>query len=470
MAAQFQRYPSSSESIRALARKSGDSATAIAALRRDVDSGHKAALSEAAGDLNSAMGPMIGPFLANASEVARGAIWASCQLERFADAIDTYNTTSTEPRSISKLNAAYDGLDGDPLRRGERALIEEKGRLDGELDAAARTVARNLDRDPTDQQVLREWKAGNLPVAAIAAWPDLRLKLTELPFGATNTAISAAGLRNLSDERLADALADPDLNLSVRAAILDASPDAVAILAREWKLAHDTETRTDGLCRINSNGQIVGPDGRLYYVTIPGGPPESGVPVMRPMNDNILDDGAGSGWTTLGSRDGEIAYGKEIDWGDQVAFVLAGTAGTGKPIGEWQSIGEDQSQYIRTTDGSVTIVDGTEPPFEPTNEPTWGPLPERYWIDPLAGYDKKTSAAWLISSGLEGLNNAQQAENNRHYATEVVFQENADGELRAVINMYQVQSNGAEIRIQQGYGTVDPETGDIVPATPPDDD
>ena len=462
-------YPASSESIRNIARKTAGSGTSFVDVRHRLDSSHSAALTEAAGDLHGAMGPMVAPYMANASHAARAAIWAACQLERFADAIDTYNLTSTNPRSISKLNAAYDELDGDPLGRDVRELIQEKHLLEGALDDAAATIASNIGREPTDAEIEHAWKAGNLPVAAIGAWPELKLRLTDLPTGATDPAITRAGLRHLSDERLAEALADPDLNLEVRNAIIESRSGAVAILARNWELTRDTKTRADMLCRPNSNGQIVGPDGRLYNVTIPGDAPESDIPVLGPMNDSIPDDGAGSGWTTVGSKDGDIAYGDEIDIGDKIAFVLAGTAGLGKPIGHWQSIGPEQSTYMTTHDGSVTLNDGTNPPQEP-GRPVFGPYPDSMTPPEHNNMYRASNAAFVAIAGLEGLTNAQQAEFNRHYGTEVVFQENDNGELRAIINLNQVQSNGEEIRIQQGYATVDPVTGKIVPYTEPSDE
>ena len=426
-------------------------------------------MNEAAGDLHTMMGPLVTPFVADSSKVSRQAIWAACQLEKFADAIDVYNDTSSDPRSISKLNSAYEDLEPDGLGRGQRALQNEKERLDAQLDDAANAVARNLDREPTNGEILREWKTGNLPVAAIGAWPGLKLKLTDLPTLATNSAITVAGLRHLSDERLAGALENPELNLSVREAILEERPEAVAILSRNWELTRDTMTGADFMCRPNSNGQIVGPDGRLYNVTIPGDAPESDIPVMGPMNDNILDDGANSGWTTLGSRDGDIAYGEEIDIGDKIAFVLAGTAGLGKPMGDWQSIGADQSQYVHMTDGSVTLNDGTQAPTE-GGRPPLGPYPDSMTPPDHNNMYRGSNAAFIAITALEGMNNAQQAEFNRHYATEVVFQEGENGERRAVINLYQTQTDGEDIRIKQGFATVDPETGDIVPHYDPPDD
>ena len=410
MSAQFSRYPASSDSIRAIARRSSDAATSIDGLHGDVDRGHRAALTEAEGDLHTFMGPMLAPFKSDASQVSRQAIWASCQLELFADAIDVYNETSTDPRSINKLNAAADDLEDDGLRRGHQTLLQEKERLDADLDDAANAVARNLDRKPSNKEILREWKAGNLPLAAIGAWPGLGLKLTDLPTLSTNTAITVSGLRhisqvrNLSDKRLAGALVDPELNLSVREAILKERPGAIAILSRNWKLSRDMSNRADWMCRPNSQGQIVGPDGRLYNVTVPGEAPKSDpdVPKMSPLNDNIPDDGTKTGWKTLGSRDGEIAFGEKQDWADHTAHLFAGLAGTGNSTSDWQSIGKDHSLYVRMNDGSVALNDGTGAPNE-GDHPPLGPVPDSMVPkNPDNRWDKSNNGTFLLLSALEG--------------------------------------------------------------------
>lgn len=468
MSPHYERYPASSNAVRGIARRTSGSGTTINDLQGKVDTAHRSALSEAAGDVKEAMQPTTAPFKANATEVTRAALWASCQLEVFADAIDVYNDTSSDPRSISKLNAAYEDLDGDPLARGLRALNREKERLDAQLDDAATSVASKIDRSPTDQEIREAWADGNLPVAAISAWPGAGLKLTDLPFTATNTAVTPGGLSHLSDDELATALANANLNESIRDAIIENRPGAVAALNKDWNLT-TASTRPAMECSMDgdrTSGQIVGPDGRLYTVTIPGPRPESDVPVMGPQNDAIPDDGAGSGWATLGSRNGSMAFGDPIDASDRVAWVLSGLDG---PVGEWQSIGSDQQNYVTTTDGSANINDGSQPRPD-TEAPPTGPIPDSQLPpDPStrARVERGIGAVSLVTSGLEGLNAAQQAEYNRHYASEVVFQENAEGERRAVIDLYQVQSNGDELRVDIGHGEINRDTGEIERYTPP---
>lgn len=65
--------------------------------------------------------------------------------------------------------------------------------------------------------------------------------------------------------------------------------------------------------------------------------------------------------------------------------------------------------------------------------------------------------------GLEGLNNAQQAENNRHYVSQIVFQENVDGRRRAVINLYQVMADGTQVFVKSSHGVINPD-GTVSPA------
>ena len=465
---QYARYPASSASVREIARRSSGSATTINDVERKVNSAHGDALAEAAGDVNESIQPLTAPFKGDASAVTRAAIWASCQLEKFADAIDVYNDTSADPRSISKLNSAHEQLDADPVAQGARALDREKLRLDQQIDDAASAVATNIGREPAENEILEEWEAGNLPVAAISAWPAAGLKLTDLPFGAQNTAVTAGGLSHLSDDELADALADADLNESVRDAIIENRPGAVTALNEDWDL-DSASTRPYGYCTpdgATKSGMIVGPDGRLYEVTIPGPRPASDTPMIGRPNDAIPDDGANSDWTTVGSRDGSMAFGDPVDASDRVAWVLSGVGG---PIGEWQSVGSDQGDYVTTVDGAAYLNDGTQPQQIP-EAPVTGPVPDSHMPpDPTtrARVERGMGALSLVTSTLEGLNGAQQAEYNRHYASEVVFQENSEGELRAVINLYQVQSDGEELRVDIGHGQVDLETGDIERYTPP---
>lgn len=487
----FEKYPASSDSLRELARNASGSGSAFVDVRGKLDSGHRDALDEVSDDLNGAIGPTIEPYMANASQAAQAAIWAACQLEIFADAVDAYNETSSDPRSIEKLNAAFDDLASNEIRHAAGPLNREKARLEAELDDAASSVSSALENGPTEADLKREWQAGNLSVAAIVAWPGLGLSLTDLPVDLKNSAITEAGLGHLSDEKLANALGDAQLNLEVREAILESRKDAVEKFQEDWKptvqpgLGRDS---TDSNAE-NVSGLIVGPDGHVYPVGIPQDRPASDTPVLEAQGDVIPDDGTGSGWTTVNRSQGEVAFGEEIDLSAQTTFAILGASarhGLTNPSGEWQSIGKDQGEYLVFKGEATYVADGTETPADP-KRPQLGPYPEEmrpgddeYRNRPdsyrhmseeeyrrSANAYRPSDAATLAIGTLEGLSNAQQAEFNRHWITEVVLQENESGERRAVINMYQVQTNGEDLRVGHLYGTVDPETGELTSYSDP---
>ncbi|UPK77070.1 hypothetical protein MU582_10665 [Nocardioidaceae bacterium SCSIO 66511] len=457
----YEYYSADAGSVREIARRSNGSADSIAGVERTVDSDHRAAISEAAGEVQEAIRPTTTPFKGDASQMTRKAIWSACQLEKFADAIDEYNKTSCDPRSIDSLNAAYDKLTKDKKDSGGRALDVEKGRLDTQIDDAANEVATNLDREPTNEEIRLEWAEGNLAAAAVSAWPGANLKLTDLPTLGRDTAITKDGLAHFSDAELAKVLGNPDLNWSVRELIAGNRPEAVAEFAKDWKL--EDNVHPGGTCLPgvgHSTGRIIGPDGLLYDLAIPGDAPPTDGPVMRPQYDAIPDDGPGSGWNTVMSQDGSLAFGDPVDASDTIAWILSGA----KPYGEWQSVGADQYDYVVTDNGVAYLNDGTTAPPD-VEKPVTGPIPDSQ--KPPPSVERKLGALSLAISGLEGLSAAQQAEYNRHYSSEVVFQENEDGSRRAIINTYQVQGNGEDLRIKMGYATVDPTTGELVPYTPP---
>lgn len=472
----FPPYPATSAAVRTAARQTRGAADAVDGVRHSFKRRHRRAIREVEGDIAGRVyDGFVGPVDATAVELLRGGIWAAAQLEVFADAIDVYNETSINPRSIRKLNEAYatatQNKDEDPDLRADLKL--EKRVLEAYLDDVALDVAANLDRDPSAHELLALWQAGNLPMSAIGAWAHLDLKLTDLPLGLRDTAITAEALGRLTDQQLVDLLRDPSLSIGIRQTILETQPDAVALLNEQWQLTTAGISNQNPECILNSSGQIVGPDGRLYTILTPGEAPpplDPNIPILTSPNDFIGDDNGAGPWHTLGSRDGKITYGEPVDLSSKIAFVLAGTALTGKPIGEWQSIGADQEQYVTTYDGVAQVNDGTQPP-EPAERPIMGPIPDSHlpyepWnvggLPPNNTIDRSFGATWIAINGLEGLNNAQQAEYNRHYSTEVVFQESVDGQLRAVINIYQVQSNGEEVQVGHSYGEVGPD-GTIVP-------
>ncbi|UPK77071.1 hypothetical protein MU582_10670 [Nocardioidaceae bacterium SCSIO 66511] len=427
--AHYEYYPATSGSVRGIARQSNGSADAIAGVESNVESDHRAAISEAAGDAQTAIKPITKPIVGDAAQVKRRAIWSACQLEKFADAIDKYNKTSSDPRSIDRLNKAFDKLTKEKKDSGGRALDVEKGRLDTQIDDAAEQVANNLDREPTDAEVRLEWRAGNLPASAVMAFPGAHLKLGDLPPGTADTAITEDGLKAFTDGGLADVLADPDLNSKVRDLILDTRQGAVDEFAKDWKMGD--HLHPGGNCNAktgSSMGRIIGPDGRVYDLSPPG-------------------DGTENGWDPVMSKNGSITVG---DDSDPTAFLFSPYG----PNGDYQSIGPDQEKYLH--DALTAPPVGVEGPLT-------GPIPDSQKPPPI---DRMVGASDLVRDALEKLENVNQAEANRHYASQISFQENEDGSRRAVITTYQVQSDGEDIRVKVGYATLDPESGHLEPMTP----
>lgn len=472
MTALFDPYPASSAAVRDAARRGQSSAAELDAVGQSFSQQHQVAVNEAEGDLKGWLAgeviqapgaaqsapPLNQPF-EDSRVLQRAAVWAAAQMERFADAIDDYNENSTKPRSISRLNLAYADVAG-TANAGQlvKILKDEKAALDAELDGCAGRIVDALGREPTDDEIRAAWRAGNLPTRAVGLWPDLKLDLSDLPRGHVDTTVDVASLRELTDQQLVDALNDPELNADIRQLILDNRPSAVQLLADQWELTADTEA--EGFCR---NGVIVGPDGRLYSVDIPQPNENDTVGAASGEGDQIPDDGSGSGWTTMTSRHGSIEYGDPVGLREQIAFVIGGVKTYG-----WQSIGPDQEQYVAMDDGMAYVNDGTQPDPEYQKPPDGqvNPYPgEHTYPEPYNGGQRTADITGMVTGVLEGLNEAQEYEYNRHYATEVTFQENANGDRRAVINYYQVQANDeGTVRLEQLYGIVDDEGDSIVPA------
>ena len=466
----FAPYPASSASVRTAARSGQASAGAIAAVETSVAVRHRATLDEAEGDLRGWLAGEDSTLLEQSrtdfGALQRSAVWAAAQLERFADAIDDYNVNSTEPRSISKLNAARRDATGTAnLGLVVEGLKQEKTALDTELDECAARIAESLDREPTADELRNAWLAGNLSSRAVNLWPDAGLKLSDLPYGMRDAGVYVNDLDSLTDQQLADALKDVDLNPTIRQAILSDHPEAVALLSEQWEFNGDTRALPGNVC---NEGWIVGPDGQLYNVEIPGPGEEHDGPIVTAGTDFIPDDNNGptqpglAGWGTVDSREGSLEFGEEPPFG---AAVLAGAIGGIKSYG-WQSAGGDQQAYVVMNNGHVYLADEL-PEGSDYNRP---PSVAETTKDSTTGKD----TGQVASPGAEGVDNVVralegavievQAEDGRHYATDVTFQlDPTTGERRAVINIYQVETNGEEIRISHMNGIVDGH-GNVVPA------
>lgn len=450
----FAYYPASPASIRDAARQTGDSGKAAHALVPTLAKRHQAAAEEITTDIGQTVhAPML-----DAGEITKGALWAACQLEVFADAVDAYNHYASDPKSIDALN---DALDEVKDAEAKSKLKHDKLLLDAWLDEIATDCADALNRPPTAVELMTQWDAGNLPVTAKLAWPGLDLQLTKVPAA-----------------RLLDDLQAPDLDPGLRQEIEQTRPDV-------WKYL------TSDLCRV-TYGQVTGPDGRTYDVQMPAETraDDYSVPHQTTSGQFLMDSDDGE-WRTL--------YAEQFNTrAADAAKPTIPLAGANPVLGGWQAYGGfDQSRYLTVSNGSAYLTDDAEPldpahkgglvdtstkgydlPPPRTDSSVYGNPP--YNVPPGSTAPVPRHADWgtgggsttpvsnkgitIANTGVSLALGAAQAagttlqqEANAHYRVETVLQENADGERRAVIIMYQAVEVGNDLKIEHYYGQLNPD-------------
>ncbi len=255
----FQYYQVSAGQVRSAAEDTRSKGDAVHTLVGQVEQEHQGAVQAVEGALNYTVISAPEHAREAAEDVARKTVWASCQLEDFADAIDVFNTGSTEPPSIQGLNTLYyqgtvnnfgvsavdypdnateqqrsqaDTRHSNDVSGARAALIADlqaKWRqLDANLDAAATRVAGNLQREPTDAEIEAAWKAGNLPLSAMLLWPSLNLSVHDIPGGLP------ADLAQMTNEELADyLLAHPDTDPNIMLNLNNTRPGVVDLMGEK---------------------------------------------------------------------------------------------------------------------------------------------------------------------------------------------------------------------------------------------
>lgn len=227
----FEPYDVSGDEIREVAEQSTAGIDALRALRADVEVEHRSAVDAVEGDIRPYVETAPNESGQQSQAVVEAVSFARGGLHLFAIAVDNFNTNSSNPRSMSKLNTAYaeaadnhfgvdasDYLstdDSEPtLDRSRysgavasakaaliRELTAEYGRLERQLDDDAEEVGSMLRGDnPRDEDVRTMFEAGALPSYAALLFPNVDFsgaKLGRLP----------TDLHGLSDEQLATYLA-----------------------------------------------------------------------------------------------------------------------------------------------------------------------------------------------------------------------------------------------------------------------
>lgn len=480
----YEVYKASPDALREQAHQARSSLSAIHQISDDVAGRHQRALAATDGELTLSLSGANGKVTDYSSNINRQAIWAALQVENFADAIEVYNTESTDPMSIQRLNTKVQEVQANgifealcepvlnptPQMRLQREaeyqheLDKHYQRLEGNLDDAAGRVARNLRNGPNDAAIIRAWKAGNLPPYAALAWPELDLR--DIPIEGVDPS-----MLDITTGDFPGLLTDPnDPPTQAELEWLRLNfPEEMGDFAENWELEGNTLPAGEapaGLEDVEApNGWIQGPDGAWYPIQVPAPhtPSGDGHVVSAPPGGIT-----GWGWTTVDHRQGPIYAGEEPN---RALNIINGILGGRPELQGPQSIGENQTDYITyDSDGNIWTHDKLPEEIDPWGIARGAPSSQLSSVpngtyDPTAAmeasdrYIRTQSASNLFSlavGGAEGALLNNQIDANNSYAGNVTFQEGPDGTRRAVVQLGQLEhGDDGEIQEDRTYGVLD---------------
>lgn len=238
-------------------------------------------------------------------------------------------------------------------------------------------------------------------------------------------------------------------------------------------------------------GAIKGPDGRVYPLVVPwvkdGDHTYTGDASPGAQNVGNLD-GLDPGWQVVGYRSGYTEFGYKASGFDKAAVIIGSLAGGN--YSTYGSVNPDRLKDIRFgDDGNAALTnDSPEPTGQKpegtmskskyagfvrdpkTGELTWSNDLENepiQWtragsrggaVPPYGGAPVGPNVVGLVDQGLQGAVLAQHMDDGRAHAYRVVFEENADGRVRARLDVYQVVTPGdSQTPVVTAHGvTVDP--------------
>ncbi len=334
----------------------------------------------------------------------------------------------------------------------ERALAAVvRGRqLDGEVDdfnarRRAQHALRPQDPDsliiaePEAQELSRQLAgaAGDLADAEAAARDAWRRAAAD--FDAV--AYATAGMR----QRMASAAWDPATAVRLAAAEV-AGADVVSCGPMEQ-------------LGLPVGGVLTGPDGRSYPLMVQTAVDDDGTLLVTTREP--ADSG---GWRTLAVRSGTTAYGPKAATWEKVATALGGAAGAAYPEGSTfapELLGRVQLM----TGGGAYLADQSAAPVDAVKEASAEPLRGKevnsYWVTPTSGLAAGRKAAvpdaiGLLDGVLAGYLLARHLDDGRAAGYRVVFEEDAQGRLRARMQLYRVlEVPGEQPRTVAAGGYVD---------------
>ena len=229
----FAYYPVTCDAIREAAAETDRHAIQIRAIRSQLVGRHRQMMGAVVGNIVRPIDHAPTAATSNLERFVQTSTFAAGVMRLFADAVDQFNHTSSAPRSVDKLNAAYTvarldgfGLDRDSYDKGgpspdrdldvdwrdaNAALIGPTGtltveyaRLEEQLDIWADHAARMLGRGATPDDVRELWTLGTLPPDAALLWPAFDLNespVLRLPYELRDE-VDDRGLAELSDDEL----------------------------------------------------------------------------------------------------------------------------------------------------------------------------------------------------------------------------------------------------------------------------
>lgn len=217
----------------------------------------------------------------------------------------------------------------------------------------------------------------------------------------------------------------------------------------------------NALCAEDAGGVVIGPDGYSYAVWVPAGdePPEGAT-----WWDPIADDGGGGSWVTVGVAHGNVPIGEPIPtW---IALIPGFQMPGYLDLLPHAITSDPNSMFVYDpATGEVVAVQGGSAAGPGVPEfPESADVPDPFDTSGVAVAEGSLELALGAAANLEeidGLNN------DRWWATELVYQEDAEtGERRVVAVFRQIRATpDNEVVVVTAFGMVTPD-GEVVPVHP----
>lgn len=209
--------------------------------------------------------------------------------------------------------------------------------------------------------------------------------------------------------------------------------------AGDWLRALDPQCRGYTDAGYRGSGFIVGPDGRSFPLVAPhvirDGKEYQADDGVEPGQLSVLQlDGRDPGWRTIYEKIGVERWRDAPDLGGRILSGIGSTV-AGRPNGSSKSDVEQLFVMpgMAPSFGSVPerpTSESTPPPYMVPNAPNFAPPGQPDTMYP--GANARSAAASGAPILIEGLGGALMADQGSHAAFDIMFQQNANGRLRAL--------------------------------------